>query len=158
MAIRNKGKKASKQQFNKNQIDIIKFFRDFQINILKHKTIHGIMVGAGEYDMCVSDDVKLIGFVSVPMDNINQDMVIEDKISKINYGVIGDTTCVVDEKFNLNKVEDEYQVVDNCAILNWLQEAVDEGLCEFAKSFDILYLEPIGMSDFEDLSNDMNER
>jgi hypothetical protein len=158
MAIRNKGKNASKQQFNKNQIDIIKFFRDFQINILKHKTIHGIMVGAGEYDMCVSDDVKLIGFVSVPMDNINQDMVIEDKISKINYGVIGDTTCVVDEKFNLDKVEDEYQVVDNCAILNWLQEAVDEGLCEFAKSFDILYLEPIRMSDFEDLSNDMNER
>lgn len=158
MAIRNKGKKASKQQFNKNQIDIIKFFRDFQINILKHKTIHGIMVGAGEYDMCISDDVKLIGFVSVPMDKINQDMVIEDKVSKINYGVIGDTTCVVDEKFNLNKVEDEYQVVDNCAILNWLQEAVDEGLCEFAKSFDILYLEPIGMSDFEDLSNDMNER
>lgn len=158
MAIRNKGKKASKQQFNKNQIDIIKFFRDFNINILKHKTIHGIMVGAGEYDMLVSDDVKLIGFVSVPMDNINQDMIIEDKISKINYSVIGDTTCVVDEKFNLNKVEDEYQVVDFCSILFWLQEAVNEGLCEFAKSFDILYLEPIGMSDFEDLSNDMNER
>lgn len=158
MAIRNKGKKASKQQFSKNQIDIIKFFKDFDINILKHRTIHGIMVGAGEYDMCESDDVKLIGFISVPMNNMNKDMIIEDKVSKINYGVIGDTTCIVDEKFNLDKLEDEYQIVDNCSILSWLQEAVDEGLCKFAESFDILYLESIGVSSFEDLSNDMNER
>lgn len=158
MANRNKGKKASKKVFNKNQIDIIKFFKDFGINILKHKTIYGIMVGAVEHGQFEYDEVKLVGFVSTPLEKISQDTVIDDKSTGIAYGIIGDTTCIVDEKFELNKVEDEYQVLDNCAILYWLQEAVDEGLCEFAKSFDILYLEELGMSEFEDISNDMNER
>lgn len=156
MATRNKGKKASRQQFNKNQIDIIKFFRDFKINILKHKVIHGIMVGPMD-EKYESDDVKLIGFVSVPLEKISQDTVIKDKLSNKSYCIIGDSTCVVNGKFNLNKVESEYNIIDNCAILYWLQEAVDEGLCEFTSNFDILFLDG-GMSDFEDLSNDMNER
>lgn len=152
------GKKASEHKFNKNQIDIIKFFRDFKINILRHKKIYGVMVAAAYCEGWESDDVKLIGFISVPLDKINQDTVIEDKTTGIQYAVIGDTTCVVDKKFDLKLVESEYQILDMCAILYHLQEAIDEGLCEFDDSFDIVYVEPVGISDFEDISNDMNER
>lgn len=155
MGTRNKGKKAS--TLTKSQIDIVKFFRDFKINILKHKTIYGIMVGQTEGGDEV-DEVKLLGFVSVPLNGISQDNIIEDKVSGINYGIIGDSTVIMGEKSDLTMIEDEYQIIDKCGIITWLQEAVDEGLCKIAKEFDIVYLEPIGMSEFEDLSCDMNER
>lgn len=160
MGSRNKkiGKKASEQRFNKTQIDIIKFFKDFKINILRHKKIYGVMVATAYEEGWESDDVKLVGFVSVPIDKINQDTIIEDKTTGIQYGIIGDTTCIVDEKFDLKLVESEYQILDMCAILDHLQEAVDEGLCEFDKSFDIIYVESVDVSESEDLSNDMNER
>jgi hypothetical protein len=146
------------QRFNKTQIDIIKFFKDFNINILKHKTIYGVMVSGMEDGVYESDEVKLIGFVSVPLVHLNQDDIIEDKLAGIQYSIIGDTTCLVDKNFNLSKLEDEYCINDKCAILDFLQEAVDEGLCQFSKDFDVLYVEPIAFSEFEEVSNDINER
>jgi hypothetical protein len=151
-------KSCSGQKFNKTQIDIIKFFKDFNINILRHKTIHGIMVSGMEDGMYESDEVKLIGFISVPLTSMCQDDIIENKMEGIQYSVIGDTTCLVDKNFNFKRLEEEYCINDKCSILDFLQEAVDEGLCELSTDFDVLYVEPIAFSEFEEISNDINER
>lgn len=156
MGCRSKGKKSCQTKMTKSQIDVIKFFKDFGINILKHKTIYGVMVCAAnpEYD---TDDVKLVGFISVPLNGIQYSEILVDRVTHDSWAVVGDNTVIVNKSFNLEEVGDEFAILDRCNVLGQLQEAVDEGLCQFSKEFDIVYLEKV-KADFEDVSDDINER
>lgn len=154
MVSRNKGKKSA---LTKSQIDVVKFFRDFGVNILRHKVIYGIMVVEDESGNDV-DSLKLVGFVSTPLDELSKDWTIEDKATKTVYGIFGNTTIVVDKNFCLENVEADFNIYDKCCIMEELQEAVDNGLCSFAKEFDILFMDRAFDGSMEDLSNDINER
>lgn len=154
---RSKGRKSSK--FSESQIEIIKNFNAFGVNILKHSTIYGIFVSTEE--VFGSDEIKerVIGFSSKPLDTLSYEDSIEDKGKNISYGIIGDKTCLVNKDFDLELLaaDDENPLDDEFGLLSMLQEAVDEGLCVFHKEIDILYLEKLGKIE-EDISNDIRER
>ena len=152
-----KGRKSSK--FNESQIEIIKNFNAFGVNILKHNTIYGILVSTEEELETGAINERVIGFVSEPIDKISYEDAIEDKAKNITYGVIGDKTCLVDKNFDLEILANDAEspLDDEFGLLSMLQQAVEEGLCVFHREVDILYLERLEEIE-EDASNDIKER
>ena len=142
----------NKSRFTKNQIEIIKFFKGFNVNILRHKKIYGIMVEPDN-----DAELKFMGFISVPLNDISKDDVIVNNITEDGYAIVADEVMCVDDKFDLEDVEEEQLIVDRCGILSMLQAAVDEELCELNDEVDIVYIEKFSKN-MEDPSDDMNER
>lgn len=160
MGCRNKKKLGKKSSvFSAAQIGVIKDFNAFGINILKHKVIHGIMVSTNE-DLETGDIIEnVIGLISVPVDKISYEDDVVDNASGKRYGVIGDKTYIVDEKFDLEIVgASEESLEDKFGLMSMLQEAVENGLCSYDKEFDIIYLERFDEKPKEDVDNDIDER
>ena len=163
MGYQNKkmGKKSG--NFDKYQIEIIKFFRDIGINILKHRKINGIIV---EIDDSIEispngeelDNKFVIGIISTNLKKLSRDKIIEDNGNGLAYEVVDDIVFSVDGNFTFEALAEHENLLDENGILEYVQEAVNEGICELSEEFDIVVVKQIEIAEFEDISNDINDR
>ena len=163
MGCQNKKMGKKNGNFDKYQIEIIKFFRDIGINILKHRKINGIIV---EVDDSIEispngeelDNMFVIGIISTDLKKLSRDKIIEDNGNGLAYEVVDDIVFSVDSNFTFEALAEHENLLDENGILEYVQEAVNEGICELSEEFDIVVVKQIEIAEFEDISNDINDR